>query len=30
MTKRLSDISVVLKFDHLKSYLRKASELGEI
>ena len=30
MTKRFVDISFVLKFDHLKSYLCKASELREI
>ena len=30
MTKRLVDISFVLKFDLLKSYLCKASELREI
>ena len=30
MTKRLVDISIVLKFDHLKSYLCEASELREI
>ena len=30
MTKRLVDISFVLNFCHLKSYLCKASELREI
>ena len=30
MTKRLVDISCVLMFDHLKSYMCKASELRRL